>query len=570
MKAYEAAYKEWCENAYFDLDFREELKALTDEKEIEDRFYMDLEFGTAGMRGIIGAGSNRMNPYVVQKASQGFANYLLTTYSVRPLSIAIAYDNRRFSEAFALEAALVMAGNGIKVYLFDSLRSTPELSFAIRYLKCQGGIVITASHNPPEYNGYKVYGDDGAQLIPEEGDKVTASVKAVSDFASVKRITKDEALAKSRLSYIGEEVDKPYLQAVRKQCLRLNVYKHPLNIVYTPLHGTGGEILKELFKSMDVRDVHYVAEQMVPDPEFSTCKKPNPEDMESFEWAIALGEKIDAQLLIATDPDADRVGVMVRMKDGSYRGLNGNETGALLVYYILTTKHDYPLNSAIIKTIVTSELGARVARDFGVDVIETLTGFKYIGEKIKTWDKTGEYQFVMGYEESYGYLIGTHARDKDAIVTTMLIVEMAKYYAQNGKNLVQVLHEVQEKYGYFKEKLISKGFSGIEGIQRIQSIMAYFRTHPIKELAGLGLYAYEDYLSQLRHKPSLGTATTIPLPQSDVLKFIFEGGSWIALRPSGTEPKIKFYFSVTEATEEGTLERLDNMAQEFETLLKQA
>jgi phosphoglucomutase len=569
MRDYKDIYHQWRQNDYFDASFRAELDELTDEAEIEDRFYMDLEFGTAGMRGIIGAGSNRINPYVVQKASQGFANYLMNTFTMRPLSIAIAYDNRRFSDAFALETALVMAANGIKVHLFESLRSTPELSFAIRYLKCQGGVVITASHNPPNYNGYKVYGDDGAQLIPEEGDKVTQYVQNVVDFQAVKRMSEEEALRKSLLIYIGTEVDKPYLQAVRKQCLRPEVYKVPLSIVFTPLHGTGGGIIKELFKGLDVTDVHYVTEQMVTDSEFSTCKKPNPEEIESFEWAEILGKSINAQLLIATDPDADRVGVMVKQGEG-YRALNGNETGALLVYYILTTKHDYPLNSAIVKTVVTSELGARVARDFGVDVIETLTGFKYIGEKIKEWEKTGTHQFVMGYEESYGYLIGTHARDKDAVVTTMLLVEMAKYYAQNGKDLIQVLHEVQEKYGYFKEKLISKGYSGIEGHHKISAIMSYFRTHQIKELGGLDLYATEDYLTQRRTKPNDAKGIALKLPKSDVLKFIFDGGSWIALRPSGTEPKIKFYFSVTQETEAQTEKRLEQMAQEFETLLKQA
>ncbi len=569
MKEYEAIYKEWCENAYFDEAFSQELKSLTDEAEIEDRFYMDLEFGTAGMRGIIGAGRNRINTYVVQKASQGFANYLLKKFSIRPLSIAIAYDNRRYSDVFALETALVMAGNGIKVYLYDSLRSTPQLSFAVRFLKCQGGVVITASHNPPEYNGYKVYGDDGAQLIPVEGDKVTASVQAVVDFKSVNRVTKEEALQKGLLSYIGVDVDKPYLQAIQKQCLRNDIYKYPIGVVYTPLHGAGGNVIKALLSGLEVMDVHYVKEQMIADPDFSTCKKPNPEDIESFELAQKLGKEVNAQILIATDPDADRVGVMVKVSDKTYQALNGNETGALLVYYILTTKHDYPLNSAIVKTIVTSELGARIARDFGVDVIETLTGFKYIGEKIKQWEKNSKHQFVMGYEESYGYLIGTHARDKDAVVATMLIIEMAKYYAQQRKTLIQVLHEVQEKYGYFKEKLISKGFSGIEGHHKIQAIMDYFRTHPLKELAGLELYASEDYQTQQRRKPS-GKTTTITLTQSDVLKFIFEGGSWIALRPSGTEPKIKFYFSVTEATEALTMSRLEQMAQEFETLLKQA
>lgn len=558
---YQATYEAWKNNPYFDEAFREELALLTDEKEIEDRFYTDLSFGTAGLRGIIGAGSNRINLYVVRKATQGYANYLKET-SESP-SCVIAYDNRRMSIEFAQETACVMAANGVKTYLFDALRSTPELSFAIRHLKTTGGVVITASHNPPAYNGYKVYGSDGAQLIPVEADKVTEAVNAVTSFETIKFMPFEEAKEKNLVSMIGEEIDRAFLTAVKRQIVRPDAYKMPLKISFSPLHGTGGMIVERLMKELSVGDVHFVPEQMVVDTEFSTCQKPNPEEMQAFDVSREYGELIGAELLIATDPDADRVGVVVRDRQGVYQALNGNQIGALLTYYILSSKHTLPMNAVMVKTVVTSDLGPKIAKDFGVDSLETLTGFKFIGEKIKQFETTGKQHFVLGYEESYGYLVGTHARDKDAVVATMLVIEMAKYYKSVGQNLLDVLEKLYQQYGYHVEHMISKTLPGKSGMEMIGHIMDAFRDKATQAFKPYDLVVLDDFEKQLSKNLNTGQETTLDFPESNVLKYYMADQSWFAVRPSGTEPKIKFYVSVIKSSQEEATKAIKDLERDI-------
>ncbi|MCK8059849.1 MULTISPECIES: phospho-sugar mutase [unclassified Fusibacter] len=545
---YKEIYAAWLKDESFDEAFRLELEGLSDETEIEDRFYKDLSFGTAGMRGIIGAGRNRINKYIVRKATQGYANYLLSKDP--DATCVIAYDNRRMSIEFSEETAAVFAANGIKTYLFDSLRTTPELSFAIRELETTGGVVITASHNPPEYNGYKVYGPDGAQLIPVEADKVADAVNAVTDFSEVKYMDFDQAIASGKIVMIGQKIDDLFLHAVKKQIVNKEAYQTPMTIAYSPLHGTGGMIIEKLMGELGVDDIRFVKEQMVVDTEFTTCKQPNPENLEAFEVSMAFGETVDAKLLIATDPDADRVGVVVRDRDGVYVPLNGNQIGALLTNYVLSTKKNLPENGIIVKTVVTSDLGPKIAKDFGVDFVETLTGFKFIGEKIRGYEEDGTKNFILGFEESYGYLIGTHARDKDAVVATMLVVEMAKYFEAKGKNLLEVLDELYQKYGYHLDHMVSKTLAGKAGMEQITEIMAGFRTGAKAYFGDLNLVKFDDFEKREATDLNTGAVTQLEQPNSDVLKYYLEDGSWFAVRPSGTEPKIKFYCSVQGETKE--------------------
>jgi phosphoglucomutase len=500
------------------------------------------------MRGVIGAGRNRINKYIVRKATQGYANYLL---SKNPeATCVIAYDNRRMSIEFSQEAAAVFAANGIKTYLFDALRSTPELSFAIRELATTGGVVITASHNPPEYNGYKVYGPDGAQLIPVEADKVADAVNSVTDFSAVKYMQFEDALQAGLIEMIGEKMDNLFLSAVKKQIVNKEVYQTPMTITYSPLHGTGGMIIEKLMAELGVNDVHFVPEQMVVDTEFTTCKQPNPENLEAFEVSKSFGEKVHANLLIATDPDADRVGVVVKNREAEYVALNGNQIGALLTYYILSTKKDLPSDGIIVKTVVTSDLGPKIAKEYGVDFVETLTGFKFIGEKIRGFEEDSSKNFILGFEESYGYLIGTHARDKDAVVATMLVVEMAKYFEAMGKNLLEVLDELYAKFGYHLDYMISKTLAGKAGMEQIGQIMAGFRTDAKAYFGDLNLVKFADFSKREGTDLTTGHVTKLEQPTSDVLKYYLEDGSWFAVRPSGTEPKIKFYCSVQGATKD--------------------
>lgn len=532
---YKKMYSEWLNSDYFDESFKDELKSISeDDNEIMDRFYRFLEFGTGGMRGKIGAGTNRINKYIIRKATQGFANYIKEKYTDN-LSIAIAYDSRNQSPEFALESALVMAANGIKAYLYKELRTTPELSFAVREFGAVAGIVVTASHNPPEYNGYKIYDHHGGQLVPEDAARVVDNVDKIEDFNTIKLISEKEALDSGMLEYISDDLDTKYMETVKELLLKKDIIKKhadDLNIVFTPLHGTGGRPVSRLFDELGIKNYFTVKEQMIPDIEFTTVKSPNPEELSAFNKAIEKGEEVNSSLLLATDPDSDRVGVVVKDRDGKYTALNGNQTGALLVNYLLEN-YEVPDKGAIVSTIVSSGIGEVLCNHYGVKFISTLTGFKFIGEQINMFEDTGNYNFIFGYEESYGYLRGTHVRDKDAIITVGLIVEMAAFYHEKGLDLLEKLEEIYSEHGYYKEDLVSKKLEGKDGMEQIASILELFRNADIKSVAGEKIDQFIDYKF---HETSL--------PKSNVLKYIFEDGSWFAIRPSGTEPKIKFYFSI--------------------------
>ncbi|AET57705.1 phosphomannomutase (PMM) [Paenibacillus terrae HPL-003] len=533
----------WLHDPYIDEETKQELRALEgNEQELEDRFYKELEFGTGGLRGVIGAGSNRMNRYVIGRATQGLARYILEQHvgkEGKP-SVVIAHDSRHFSPEFALDAALVLAGNGIVAKLFPSLRPTPQLSFSVRHLGASGGIVVTASHNPPEYNGYKVYNDEGGQLVPDQAEQVIGYIHEVPSFADVHRLTREEAEAQGLLVWLGEQEDEAFVDtvasaSVNRELIAAGPGKN-FKVVFTPLHGSGNVPIRRVLEKIGFEQVHVVPEQEQPDAEFSTVKSPNPEERDAFKLAIALGEKIGADLLIGTDPDADRMGAVVKNRDGEYVVLSGNQSGAIMVYYLLNQLKEtgkLPSNGAVVKTIVTSEMGAVIAEHFGATVFNTLTGFKYIGEKMNQFDQTGDYTYLFGYEESYGYLAGNYARDKDAVLAAMLIAEAAAYYSTQGKTLYDVLEELYEQFGYFLEKLESRTLKGKDGVAQIQGKMTDWRTTPPLEIAGVKVEKVLDYSQGLDG-----------LPQENVLKFLLEDGSWFCLRPSGTEPKIKVYFAV--------------------------
>ncbi|MBN2980695.1 phospho-sugar mutase [Cohnella algarum] len=532
-------YTAWLNDPNVDEETKAELRRIADEPaEIEDRFYRDLEFGTGGLRGVMGAGTNRMNRYVVGKATQGFARYLLARFSSP--SVVIAHDSRNQSDTFALEAACVLAANGIKTYLYPSLRPTPQLSFAVRDLKAAGGIVVTASHNPPEYNGYKVYGADGGQLIPDDAERVIAAIREVASFDEVKRLTRQEAEAKGLIEWLGEEADERFVGAVVSQTVQPEFLRggagDRLTVVYTPLHGAGNVPVRAALAKAGFGNVHVVPEQERPDGYFSTVKSPNPEEREAFALAIELGEKLGADLIIGTDPDCDRMGAVVKNNEGRYEVLSGNQSGAIMVHYLLSNLKKVgklPANGAVVKTIVTSEMGADIAKSYGMSVINTLTGFKYIGEKITEFERTGEHSFLFGYEESYGYLTGAYARDKDAVVASLLISEAAAYYKEQGKTLYDVLLELYAEYGTYMEKLESRTLKGKDGVAKIAGIMNDWRANPPAAVAGISVTKVLDYETGLDG-----------LPKENVLKFMLADGSWFCLRPSGTEPKIKVYFAV--------------------------
>lgn len=532
---YKEKYQQWLG---FDEDTKAELLAITDEKEIEDRFYKDLEFGTGGLRGIMGAGANRMNKYTVSKATQGLADYLNAEFDGEK-SVAIAHDSRNNSRQFAIYAAEVLCANGIKVYLYDTLMPTPVLSFTVRYLGCTAGAVVTASHNPKEYNGYKIYDDTGCQLCPDQANKVIGYVNAIEDLKAVPHMDLDEAAEKGLYQSIGSEVLDAFLKEVKKQSL----YEEPsdIKIVYTPLHGTGNIPVRKILEGMNVS---VVKEQELPDGNFSTVRSPNPEEKDALTLALKQAEREDADLVFGTDPDCDRIGAGVK-HDGKYVLITGNQMGALLVNFVLNMKKDL-LNSksTLVKTIVTSELGANIARSFGLQIAETLTGFKYIGDQINRYEKSGEREFVIGYEESYGYLVGTHARDKDAVVSSMLVCQMAAYYYNKGKTLIDALNDIYDEYGYYLDSLDTFVLKGIEGAQKIQSLMTEFRENGSK---------FFDNIKEV-YDFSKGIAD---LPKENVLKYIFEDGSWLAIRPSGTEPKLKVYYSIQDKSRENAHARLD-------------
>lgn len=560
---YMKRYKEWLHNDYFDDETKEELENIKDNQgEIEDRFFKDLEFGTGGLRGVIGAGTNRINKYNVRKATQGLVNYILKEVdNPKERGVVIAYDSRHKSPEFAKEAALVIAGNGMRAYLFESLRSTPELSFAVRELNCGGGIVITASHNPPEYNGYKVYGDDGGQLVPRYANKIIEEINEIKDFRQVKYMDEADAIEKGLLKIIGEEIDKKYIDRVKSLSIKKEVIDNAkdFRIIYTPLHGTGAMPIKRVLNELGYKNVIGVEEQEVPDSNFSTVESPNPEEHKAFEMAIALAEKEGGDIIIGTDPDCDRVGAVVKDKNGEYKVLTGNQTGALLIDYILSSMDNIPENSVIIKTIVTSELGRAVAHHYGVETIDTLTGFKFIGEKIKEFEENKSRSFIFGYEESYGYLAGTFVRDKDAVISAMLIAEMAAYYSSRGMNLLDALNELYERFGYYKEDLESIVLKGKEGIEKIGRIMDSFRNNPPREIGDINTKLIRDYLNKEGTNIFTNEKWTLDLPKSNVLHFTLEDESWFAIRPSGTEPKLKIYFSTRDKNQGKATIKLDKI-----------
>ena len=550
MEDYRARYEEWLSNPYFDEDTKAELKAIADdENEIKERFYMDLEFGTAGLRGIIGAGTNRMNIYVVRKATQGLANYILKV-GAEAKGVAIAHDSRRMHDEFTECAALTLAANGIKAYVFDALRPTPELSYAVRHLGCIAGINITASHNPPEYNGYKVYWEDGAQITPPHDSGIMGEVKAITDYSACKTMDKQEAIDKGLYVVIGEEVDSTYLAELKKNVLHPEAIREQaknLKIVYTPLHGTGLVPAVRVLKELGFENVTVVPEQEKPDGDFPTVSYPNPEAEEAFALGLKLAEETGADLVLATDPDADRLGVRVRDKEGVYHTLTGNMSGSLLAdYEIGQTKalKGLPSDGMLIKTIVTTNLADAICKYYGVAEYECLTGFKWIGRQILKMENEKKGTYLFGFEESYGCLIGTHARDKDAIVAVMALCEAAAYYKTKDMTLWDAMLDLYERCGYYKDDIKSVGLAGIEGLQKIQQIMATLREEPLKEVAGYKVLKARDYQKDTILDMQTGTETDTGLPKSNVLYYELTDDAWLCVRPSGTEPKIKFYYGV--------------------------
>ncbi len=550
--SYKVKYDEWLSNPIFDEDTKAELRQIAgDEKEIEDRFYRELEFGTGGLRGVIGAGTNRINIYTIRKATQGLANYIIKEgEEAMKRGVAIAHDSRRFSPEFADEAARVLAANGISAYVFDSLRPTPMLSYAVRQLKAISGIVITASHNPPEYNGYKVYWEDGAQITSPKDVEIIEEVNSITDYNLVKSMSRAEAEKAGLYTVIDSSMDDNYIAELKKLIIDPEVIKKEADdftIVFTPLHGTGNIPVRRILKEIGFNDVHVVKEQELPDGNFPTVSYPNPEDIKAFELALKLGKEKDADVIMATDPDADRLGVLAKTKDGDYRALSGNNIGMLLMEYILRRKEEkgiLPDNAAVVGTIVSTYMARPVADAYGAKLFETLTGFKYIGEKIKEFRADGSYEFQFGYEESYGCLIGTHARDKDAVVAVMGVAELAAYYKSVGLTLYEALGKLYEKYGYYLESLQSITLKGKEGLEQIAHILTSLRENPPKELAGIKVLSTRDYKSDELVDLVTGDKSNTGLPASNVLYYDLEGSAWFCVRPSGTEPKVKFYFGV--------------------------
>lgn len=574
---YKAMYEEWLTNPYFDEETKQELRDIREnESEIRERFYADLEFGTAGLRGIIGAGTNRMNVYTVRKATQGLANYILKAGG-NHRAVAIAYDSRRMSPEFADEAALCLAANGIKAYVFESLRPTPELSFAVRELSCIAGINITASHNPPEYNGYKVYWEDGAQITPPHDTGIMDEVKAVTEYSSVKTMDKQTAAEKNLYQVIGAEIDDKYIAELKKQVIHqdsINTAGKELKIVYTPLHGTGNLPVRRVLKELGFQNVYIVPEQELPDGEFPTVSYPNPEAAEAFELALKLAKEKDADLVLATDPDADRLGVYVKdAKTGEYISLTGNMSGCLLANYELGERQrlngGLPADGALIKTIVTSNMAAVIAEHYKVRLIEVLTGFKYIGQQILDFETKGSGTYLFGFEESYGCLIGTHARDKDAVVATMALCEAAAYYKTQGKTLWDAMIDLYEQFGYYKEDVTSVTMKGIEGLEKIQGIMNTLREEPPVNVGGYEVLKARDYKKDTIRDLKTGEVTSTGLPSSNVLYYEMTDHAWLCVRPSGTEPKVKFYFGVVGASLEDAKQKSAALSEKVMEMIQQ-
>ena len=571
--SWEETYTIWNKRPDLAPEVREDLdKIANDNEALEDAFYTPMEFGTAGMRGLIGAGINRMNIYTVRQATEGLARFMDTLDEETKLrGVAISYDSRHMSQEFAFEAARVLGAHGIPSFVFESLRPTPELSFTVRHLHAYAGIMITASHNPKQYNGYKIYGEDGAQMPPKESDMITNYIREVDDLFAVEVADKDALINDNTLQVIGSEVDEVYLENAKEVTIDRELVAEEgktMKLVFTPLHGTGGMLGEKALRQAGFEDFTMVPEQAMPDPEFPTVEHPNPEFTEAFDLAIKLGKSQKADLLVAVDPDADRLGAAVRQPDGEYELLTGNQIAALMLNYILTARKkagNLPANGALVKSIVSSEFAAKVAADFGIETINVLTGFKFIAEQIQHFEETNEHSFMLGFEESYGYLIRPFVRDKDAIQSLVLLAEVAAFYKKQGKNLYDGLQELFEKYGYFAEKTIALTFDGIEGAQETKDLMAKFRQELPTDFAGYKVIAAEDYQASSRQDAE-GNVTTINLPKSNVLKYFLEDGTWIAVRPSGTEPKIKFYIGTqgtSEADAQAKCEKFEKAINDF-------
>lgn len=572
--SYMDEYRFWLEDSYFDEDTKAELKAIEqNEKEIEDRFYKNLAFGTGGLRGVIGAGSNRMNVYTVRKASQGLANYILEQ-GAQDKGVAIAYDSRFMSPEFADEAALCLNANGIKAYVFKELRPTPELSFALRYLKCTAGIVVTASHNPPEYNGYKVYWEDGAQITAPRDQEVIARVNAVTDFHKVKTMAKEDAVAQGLYIPVLEEIDDAYMVELKKQIIHPEIIAEvagDIKIVYTPFHGTGNKPVRRVLSELGFKNVYVVPEQELPDPKFTTLDYPNPEDPKAFTLALKLAREVGADIVMATDPDADRLGVYaLDKKSGEYVSFTGNMSGMLIAEYLLREKRKtgtMPVNPALVKTIVTTNMADVLTKAYDVHMVEVLTGFKYIGEQIKWFLEQNTYNYVFGLEESYGCLAGTHARDKDAIVAVMCLCEVASYCKKQGITLWDMMLDMYEKYGYFKEDLYTITLKGIDGAEQISAIMSKLRANPPKEIGDYKVLKMRDYKLDKVINLATGEVSSTGLPNSDVLYFDLNDDAWCCARPSGTEPKIKFYMGVKGTSLEDARARVTALTEALKALI---
>jgi phosphoglucomutase len=572
---YKQKYQEWLSNPIFDLDTKKELKSIeNDEKEIEDRFYKDLEFGTGGLRGVIGAGTNRMNIYTVRKATQGLANYIIKNNG-QAKGVAIAYDSRHMSIEFSEEVALCLNANGIKTYRFESLRPTPELSFAVRELKCIAGVVITASHNPPEYNGYKVYWEDGGQIVPPYDQEIISEVNAIENYNDVKTISREEAVKQGVYNVIGKEIDDRYMEELKKLILNPDVIKEmskDIKIVYTPLHGTGNLPVQRILKELGFEKVYVVEEQEKPNGDFPTVSYPNPEDEKAFTLALELAKKVDADIVLATDPDADRLGVYSKdTKTGEYKSFTGNMSGLLIAEYELSEKRRkgmLPKNGALVKTIVSSNMANEIVKEYGIDLIEVLTGFKYIGEQIKLFEKDNSHKYLFGYEESYGCLIGTYARDKDAVSAVMALCEAAAFYKKQGITLWEQMLNIYEKYGYYKEGLASITLKGSDGSAKIKEIMNKLRNEKLEKIAEYEVIGIRDYQSGVRTESKTNAVTKLDLPKSNVLYYELENDAWVCVRPSGTEPKIKFYIGVVGNNIEDSEEKLKQLKEALLELAK--
>lgn len=572
--SYKEQYNFWLEDSYFDEATKKELQGIAaDEKEIEDRFYRELEFGTGGLRGVIGAGTNRMNIYTVRKATQGLANYIIGQGG-KDRGVAIAYDSRRMSPEFADEAALCLAANGIKAYVFESLRPTPELSFALRTLNCISGIVITASHNPPEYNGYKAYWEDGAQVTAPKDKEIIDEVKNVTDYHEVKTMSKEAAIAAGLYQVIGSEIDDAYMEELKKQIIHPEIIKEvadDIKIVYSPFHGTGNLPVRRILSELGFKNVYVVPEQELPDPDFTTLEYPNPEDPKAFELALKLAREKNADIVLATDPDADRLGIYaLDTKSGEYVPFTGNMSGMLIAEYILrerTATGTMPENPALVTTIVTTNMALAIAREYGVKCIEVLTGFKYIGEQIKLFEQTGLNNYVFGLEESYGCLAGTHARDKDAIVAVMCLCEVAAWCKKNKITVWDQMLKLYEKYGYFKETQYAITLKGIDGSRQIAEIMDKLRSNPPERFGELTVKEFRDYDKNVTKNLLTGEEGPTGLPKSNVLYFDLTNDSWCCARPSGTEPKIKFYMGVKGTGLEDAQEKVERLTESLKTYL---